>query len=161
MTAAERSALVARYKAGAAEVTTALQGITPAELDWRPAPADWSARQVVHHLADSETIAGARLRLLLTADHAQIVAYDQEALARRLHYESRPIEAALAVLQALRATTAELLDGLAEADWRRSGTHTEMGAYSVERWLELNAAHAHDHAEQIRRNRAAWAPQRR
>jgi hypothetical protein len=161
MTADDRKALVARYKAGAREVTAALEGITPAELDWRPAPADWSVREVVHHLADSETIAGARLRLLLTADHAQIVAYDQEALARRLHYGSRPIEAALAALQPLRETTAELLDRLTEADWRRVGTHSEMGPYSVERWLELNAAHAHDHAEQIRRNRAAWAAHKR
>lgn len=36
------------------------------------------------------------------------------------------------------------------ADWSRTGTHTESGAYSVKTWLELYAAHCHEHAEQIR-----------
>ena len=31
----------------------------------------------------------------------------------------------------------------------REGTHTEHGRYTVERWLEIYAAHAHEHAEQI------------
>ena len=50
---------------------------------------------------------------------------------------------------------------MTEAEWRRAGTHGEMGPYSAERWLEFNAAHAHDHAAQIRQTRAAWAAHRR
>ena len=36
----------------------------------------------------------------------------------------------------------DLLDRLTEAEWARAGTHTESGAYGVERWLEIYAAHA-------------------
>ena len=53
MTAQERSEFIARYGAGYDAVVTALDGISPAELDWKPAPSEWSAREVVHHLADS------------------------------------------------------------------------------------------------------------
>jgi hypothetical protein len=38
---------------------------------------------------------------------------------------------------------------MTEADWKREGTHSEHGRYTVERWLEIYARHAHNHAEQI------------
>jgi len=83
--------------------------------------------------------------------------FHQELYARRLRYDLRPIEAAMLAIDAARRTTVELLDMLGEAQWQRPGAHTERGVYTPERWLELNAGHAHDHAEQIRRTRTAWA----
>ena len=45
---------------------------------------------------------------------------------------------------------------MTDAEWSRQGTHSEHhGPYTVERWLEIYAAHAHDHATQIRVARAA------
>jgi hypothetical protein len=38
---------------------------------------------------------------------------------------------------------------LSPDEWRREGVHTELGRYSVERWLEIDAEHAHKHAGQI------------
>ena len=59
------------------------------------------------------------------------------------------------MFRAVRASTAELLERLEEQDWGRVGTHTESGPYTVDDWLEIYAAHAFDHAEQIRRVRGA------
>src|SRR6202521_3640276 len=42
---------------------------------------------------------------------------------------------------------------LTEDDWRRAGTHSESGPYSVESWLHIYAKHGHDHAEQVKRSR--------
>ena len=80
-----------------------------------------------------------------------IQGYDEEELARRLHYETRPVGPSLAALRATRESTAAILDVLSEEDWGRSGAHTEGGDYSVETWLEIYAEHAHDHAGQIER----------
>jgi hypothetical protein len=44
---------------------------------------------------------------------------------------------------------------MSEADWAREGTHSESGRYSMDTWLEIYAVHAHNHAAQIRRARAA------
>ena len=44
-----RDRLVARYKDGYRVVTMALEGATDAELDARPAPGKWTAREIVHH----------------------------------------------------------------------------------------------------------------
>jgi hypothetical protein len=147
-----RRALVARYNDGYLAVTEALQGITTAELDKRPAGGGWTAREVVHHLADSEMTSAIRLRRLLAEDSPLIGAYDEAEFARKLHYD-RPIEASLQALAAARRTSAEILERLSEAEWARAGTHSESGPYSVEGWLEIYAAHAHDHADQIRRAR--------
>lgn len=160
MNSQDRRLLIARYKAGYAEVAEALQGIAPAELDWRPAPTEWSAREVVHHLADSEAIAAIRLRRLLVEDAPVIQGYDQEEYARRLDYQSRPMEPALRAFEAARSTTAQLLDVMTDADWQRVGVHSESGRYSTARWLEIYSAHAHEHAAQIRQNRASWGAHR-
>jgi hypothetical protein len=149
---ATRQRLIERYTDGHRVVAAALEGATDAELDARPAPGKWSAREIVHHLADSEMTSAIRLRRLLAEDSPLIVGYDQDEFARRLFYD-RPIDASLAAFGWARAATAELLARLDDAHWLRAGTHNEVGPYSVERWLEIYAAHAHNHAEQIRRAR--------
>ena len=146
-----RRRLVDRYRCGQAEVVSSLDAITAEELD-RCHPGEWSAREVVHHLADSETTSYVRLRKLIAEDDAVIHGYDEELFSRRLHYD-RPIDADLALLEAVRRSSAELLDSLSEAEWSKVGTHTDSGTYSVHVWLEIYAAHAHDHADQIRRAR--------
>lgn len=152
MDRANRQTLIERYRDGHRVVVEALEGITEAELDAHPVADEWSARAVVHHLADSETTSAIRLRRLLAEDRPAIDGYDEMEFARRLHYD-RPVEASLEVLRAVRRASAEILDRLGEAEWSREGTHSESGRYTVEDWLEIYAAHAHEHAEQIRRAR--------
>jgi hypothetical protein len=149
-----RNQLVARYKDGYRVVSDALAGATDAELDAKPSPGKWSAREIVHHLADSEMTSAVRLRLLLAEEQAAIRPYDQDVFARALYYD-RPIAASLLAFQAARASTAEILERLTDAEWGRTGTHPEHGSYGVERWLEIYAAHAHEHADQIARARAS------
>jgi hypothetical protein len=149
-----RSALIARYKDGYREVVAALAGASDAELDGRPAPGKWSAREIVHHLADSEMTSAVRLRLLVAEENASIRPYDEKEFAARLHY-GRPIANSLLAFQAARVSTGELLDAMTDADFAKTGTHPEHGSYGVGRWLEIYAEHAHNHADQIRRARAS------
>jgi hypothetical protein len=144
-----RADLLAKYKDGAAAVEKAVAGLGDADLDRRPAPGEWTAREVVHHLADAETRSAVRLRQLLAEDSPTIEGYDEELYARTLRYDRRSLEVSLAVVRAVRDSSAELLDLLDDADFARAGTHTESGKYSVDTWLELYAAHCHDHAAQI------------
>ena len=153
MDARERAQLIERYEGGYAEVEAALAGISETELDAREGPDEWSAREIVHHLADSEMTSAIRLRKLLAEDNPTIQGYDEPEFARRLHYE-RPLEGSLLAFKGARESTASLLATLSESDWIRSGNHTESGPYSVETWLTIYAAHGHDHADQISRARA-------
>ena len=156
MTPKERDALIKEYKDGFRQVTDALKGISEVELDFHRAPGKWSAREIVHHLADSEMSSAIRLRKLLVEMHPYIQAYDQDEFAKKLQYSKRPIDGALKAFEAARQTTSEIFDQMSENDWKRMGEHAEIGPYSAEKWLEIYAAHARNHADQIRKSRAAF-----
>jgi hypothetical protein len=146
-----RQELLDRYREGSDILAASVSGLADRELD-RPAPdGGWTARQIIHHVADSEMTGAIRLRRLLAEHLPMIQGYDQEEFARRLHYDDRPIAASLDAVRAARRTSADILERLDEAEWQRAGRHSESGDYSVEIWLQIYAAHCHDHAEQIRR----------
>jgi hypothetical protein len=151
----ELADLLFRYRRGVNLVLDALANADAAALDRRPAqPGAWSAREVVHHLADSETNSYVRLRRLLAEpEGTTIQGYDEAQWAKTLHYE-RPITASLAVFTAVRQSSSELLDAvlpdLPDSAWERTGEHTESGDYRLVDWLTVYADHAQTHADQIR-----------
>ena len=151
-TASQRQARLERFSTGFAAVADALDGADDESLDRRGPSGEWSAREITHHLADSESMAYVRLRRLIAEDAPVIAGYDEPEWARRLHYE-RPIETSLEVLQAVRGASQQLLMTLKPDEWERRGTHSESGEYSVDDWLAIYAEHSHDHADQIRRAR--------
>jgi len=150
MTPEERSTLVARYRAGYAAFAAVLAGVTEAELDARPFEGEWTAREIVHHLADGELSSAVRIRRLVAEELPVIAGYDEGLYARRLYYDVRPIDASLEVVRAARAASATILDHLTDEEWARAGMHSEMGAYGVEVWLRVYAEHPYDHADQAR-----------
>ena len=153
MTQADRKDLIAKYAAGYDEVAGAIEGFPKDKLTANLISGKWSAAEIVQHLADSEMTSAMRLRRLLVEDNPVIQGYDQDLFATRLRYNDRDIAPALEAFRAARATTAQLLERMTEEDWRREGTHTENGRYTAEDWLKIYAAHAHGHADQIRRLR--------
>jgi hypothetical protein len=157
MTSQERQELIARYTDGYNEVARSLEGFPSELLTAHPIPGKWSAAEIVHHLADSESTSALRLRRLLVEDHPLIQGYDQDEYASKLNYNNREIAPSLEAFRSARATTAQLFAFMSEADWQREGTHSESGAYTAENWLKIYAAHGHNHAAQIRRLREALA----
>jgi hypothetical protein len=154
-----RDMLIEQYRDGYRVILEVLDGITSAEMDAREAPGEWSPREIIHHLADSEMNSAIRLRRLIAEESPEIVGYDQDEYVNRLYYD-RPIDPSMAVFNAVRMSTADILDRLTEEEWEREGTHSESGRYSVLDWLQIYAVHAHEHADQIRRARESESGQR-
>jgi hypothetical protein len=153
MTPEERRQLIEKYSAGYQEVIAALDGFPAESLAAHPIPGKWSAREIIHHLGDSESTSALRLRKLIAEDQPSIQGYDQDQYATRLKYNERDMAPSLEAFRAARSSTTQLLALLSDEDWNREGTHTESGRYGVEDWLTIYAAHAHNHAAQIRRLR--------
>ena len=114
MTPEQRKELIARYKDGYAQVRDALAGANERELDARPGPGKWSAREIVHHLADSEMTSAIRLRRVIAEDRPTIQGYDQDHYAQTLFYD-RPVANSLEAFRFARASTAEILERLTDA----------------------------------------------
>jgi hypothetical protein len=153
MTADQRRLLIEKYILGYQEVVNALDGFPAESLTAHPIPGKWSAREIVHHLADSESTSAIRLRRLLVEDNPLIHGYDQDQFASALRYNERDMGPALDAFRAARATTAQVLALMSEDEWKREGVHSESGRYTPDDWLVIYAAHAHNHAAQIKKLR--------
>jgi len=153
MNAEKREQLIRQYAVGYDEVMQALKEFPEESLAAHPIPGKWSAREIVHHLADSESISAQRLRKLLTEEYPVIDGYDQDKFSILLRYNLRDIAPALDAFRAARLTTLQLIETMTEEDWKLKGWHTEHGVYSADLWLEIYAVHAHNHAAQVRRLR--------
>ncbi len=141
---------LANYRSATGAFLAAATRVEPADLDRRH-EGEWSARQVIHHLADSETQSSTRLRRLLAEPGTLIQGYDEGAWAAcpTLGYEELPVEHALAVIRAVRTATADLLERLAPEDLALEGVHSESGPYNVATWLEIYTRHPLEHARQL------------
>ena len=101
MDAADRQALIERYRALPDAIAPLLADAPDAALDAAAGPGEWPARQIVHHLGDSELMDAARLRLIAAEEQPQITPYDETLFAQRLGAE-RPIGPSLAAIRAAR-----------------------------------------------------------
>ncbi len=139
------------YRASTAEFLQAVEEIGDADLD-RHHPDGWSARQVIHHLADSETQSYSRLRRLVAEDNPVIQGYDEEAWAQcaALGYTELPVEVSLRVFSAVRDASAAIIERLTPADLERAGQHSERGRITVAHWLDMYTRHPTEHAQQLR-----------
>jgi hypothetical protein len=151
MSKPNREKLISQYREGPSVLANAVSRLSEKQLDHKPSDGGFSAREVVHHTADSEMTSAIRLRRLVAEDDPQITSYDPDLFAARLHYAGRPVQPSLDAIRAARESTASILEALSEAEWERAGTHSEMGEYSIDTWLEVYAAHCHDHADQALR----------
>ena len=96
---------IAQYAAGYGEVSKALEGMSHDALIAHPIAGKWSACEIVHHLADSESISAIRLRRLIAEEFPVLNGYDQDVYAVILRYNLRDIQPALDQFRAVRATS--------------------------------------------------------
>ena len=143
----------AEYESATANFLAAFEKLSPGQLDVKH-PDGWSARQVVHHLADSEAQSYARLRRLVAEPEGCVIqGYDEQLWADSpiLGYEELPIENSLAVFKAVRDASLDIIRRLSAFDLERAGQHTDSGRYTISTWLANYSAHPNDHAEQLLR----------
>ncbi len=145
-------AFASQYENATREFLDTVKKLSDVELDLSRA-GGWSARQVIHHVADSEAQSYARLRRLIAEPGTQIQGYDEAGWGENqtLGYTELPIDQSLEVFKAVRASTLEIIKRLKPTQLDNSGTHSESGEYTIRTWLETYINHPLEHANQIRR----------
>ena len=81
MTHPEIEKLAAEYEAATNVFLEAIKKVNMADLD-KPKKDGWNARQVIHHLADSESQSCARLKRLVAEPGSTIQGYDENIWAK-------------------------------------------------------------------------------
>ena len=115
---------------------------------------EWTPRQILHHMADSEMQSAIRLRRLIAEEPGTVIqGYDEVVWAENeiLGYRTSDWRPAIALIVAVRASSFEVLARLTEQDLTRSGIHTESGVYSLDTWLDIYVRHPLEHAAQIKK----------
>ncbi len=127
--------------------------LAPQQIDTPEAPGKWSTRMVIAHLADSELVGAFRLRMILTHDRPPLLPYDQDAWAKRLHYEKTHVEESLERFTVLRKANLTLWGGASPTELARVGIHGERGEESIEHMRRMYAGHDLAHLHQLSRIR--------
>lgn len=112
----------------------------------------WSPRQVIHHMADSETQSYARLRRLIAEPNTEIQGYDENIWSESLvlGYKVLDIDLSLNVIRAVRKSSCEIIRRLPNDVINNTCFHSESGKYSIGDWISTYTKHPIDHSNQIR-----------
>ena len=106
------------------QVAVAIEKAGKLEVPYRP--GGWTARQVIHHLADSHVNSYTRFKLALTEDNPTIRPYDEVAWAE-LADNKLAIDVSLNLLTNLHQRLGKLLETLSPEQWQRTFVHPASG----------------------------------
>jgi len=143
--------LLAEYAKAPQKLRYLIAELTPIELSFKPSEREWSVKEIVIHLADSETNAFLRYRTIISEPNRETFVVDEWKWSQELKYQEQEIEEYLNLFESLRLITSNQLKIVTEQDWNKSVVHRSLGEISLTGWLELYVRHFEQHIKQIER----------
>ncbi len=110
----------------------------------------WTARQVVHHVADSHMNAFVRFRLALTEDTPTIKPYKEAEWAKLADSMTEEPAVSVQILDGLHRRWHRMLAAMTEADFARAVVHPDHGAVTLDWFLQLYAWHGRHHVAHLK-----------
>ena len=148
---------IALYAQGPYELEAALDGLAQNSLDVTLTSGSWSIRQIVHHLAESESLFLMHIKTAL-ADSGHVYVrppYDQELWPQSLVYAQRPIEPSVALVRASRNHVSQLLQYVPD-NWEKFvltkyvPEEDEGRKTTVSDLINIQVRHMREHCDEIR-----------
>jgi uncharacterized damage-inducible protein DinB len=154
VTPAKRRQWIQQMDEAPGKLAQAVAGLSEAQLGTPYREGGWTARQVVHHLADAHLNGFARFKLALTEDTPAIKTYEEALWAETADGRHAPVESSLQLLAALHRRWTILLDSLPERDFARAFDHPDRGLMPIDKAIQLYAWHGLHHTAHITALRA-------
>ncbi len=150
----------ALYARGGDILEETLAGLSETQLDLSRAPDQWTIRQIVHHLAEGESLFLMIIKTAIALPGRTLVRppYDQEHWVDVLKFSERPVEPSLTLVKAIRRQVSQLLE-YASYDWEQSIELKFAEGETLERKISLGqlinieVRHLAEHCEEIRQTR--------
>lgn len=141
-----------------AEVFRAMfSGLNTDEIRWKPAPAKWSALEIICHLLDEEREDfRARLSHVLRTPDEPMPKIDPQAWVAERTYIEQDFSSVLARFLEERANSVVWLRGLIDAPWDNAYMHPTVGPVSCDLLLTNWVAHDLHHIRQLNNTRYAY-----
>jgi hypothetical protein len=150
MADADRWGVLERLRGTARDLVSLTGAEHDVHLRHKRSRDEWSAAEVLAHLADAELVYATRLRLIVAQDRPQLVWYDEQGWVERFGALDADPRDTLVRWRTLRDANVRLLESLAPAEWERVGVHEHDGELTVDTIAARMAAHDRDHLNHIR-----------
>ena len=133
------------------DYAAAIKGASDAQLSKRPDDKNWSAREVVCHVRDTEESFMARFQTIMAMDEPKFLGVEPDRWAVERQYMRNDAQEALAAFKARRDESLKFLRGLKPEQWERGGIHATRGRMTVRDFVGLMAWHDDNHLDQLKR----------
>ena len=112
-------------------------------------PGKWCIKEILHHLADTETILYERLRRPLAEPVPVMWGFAQEEWCRELTYRGTPLAVNKAVYSAIRDAIISMAPRFYESHGHLVFNHSHMGLRTIKEEYEKVVWHNEQHLAQI------------
>jgi uncharacterized damage-inducible protein DinB len=143
--------VMAKMEKTAADLASAIAGISDSTLSRRPDEKNWSPKEIICHLRDTEELYLARFQTILAMDEPKFIPAGVDRWPEERQYLRNDILEALSAFRKRRQETLEFLRGLQPEQWNRVGIHATRGRETMIAWVESMANHDNNHLEQLKR----------
>lgn len=153
----ERQEKIELYGRGYDLLIQTLKDIPQEMWKFKPEPNEWSVHEILIHLADSESNAALRARMLIVEPNGVVMGYDQDKWTIDLNYHDQDYEDALEVVRLARKTTYKILRAQPDEVFNHTVKHPQYEEpFTFDQWLDSYSAHIPGHVEQIINNYKIW-----
>ena len=119
------------------------------DLDKTYAAGKWTVRQLLHHLADVETVLYDRIRRGISKPNQVVWGFDQDAWCDKLNYQTIPLHINKKVYTSVRASLIYLAENYYESSGDNIYVHNETGKRTVKDEFDKVVWHNEHHLQQI------------
>ncbi len=123
--------------------------LSDADLQKTYGPGKWNIRQILHHLADAESILYERIRRIIAEPRQVIWAFDQDLFSQELNYEKVPLSINKSIYESTRAAVIYYAKEFYEQKADKEFIHSETGIRTLKDEIDKVASHNFSHIEQI------------
>ncbi len=142
---------LARMERTVNDFAAVVKNVSDTQLTKRPDPKNWSAKEVVCHVRDTEESFMTRFLSILAMDEPKFLPVEPDRWAVERQYQRNDVQEALAAFKTRREETLRFFRGLKPDQWERSGVHATRGRMTLKDFVELMAWHDDNHLDQLKR----------
>ncbi len=104
------------------ELDSALRALTDSQARFKPAPGEWSTKEVISHLIDTERVFAYRFLRVSRKDKTALPGFEQEDFVRESQADEIPLADLLAEFGAVRRSTILMIQHTKESAFDETGT---------------------------------------
>jgi hypothetical protein len=139
------------------EMKAALGSLTDVQARFRNGPDEWSIKEIISHLIDSERVFSYRLLRISRRDKTPLPGFEQEDFVRESGADELPLDDLLSEFEYLRRANAVMVKNLSEESLSQVGTASGADV-SARALVYMMVGHVEHHMASLREKYLPFIP---